>query len=193
MRMFSDARTGDIVTVINESVNTGIFETSAMAKTYLLGMAQNVPAVSNADIYAGIVNEKYQVRRLVDVANDILQKAGAGVDDSSELLDRAEQNIYDIRNGEIRGLTRIDGVIIDAYDHLQEISGEDRDKHSAASTGFKQLDQVMSGLNNSDLIIVAARPAMGKSAFALNIAVNMCRRSKRTWPYSPSKWARSRW
>ncbi len=179
VRMFSDARTGDIVTVINESVNTGIFETSAMAKTYLLGMAQNVPAVSNADIYAGIVNEKYQVRRLVDVANDILQKAGAGVDDSSELLDRAEQNIYDIRNGEIRGLTRIDGVIIDAYDHLQEISGEDRDKHSAASTGFKQLDQVMSGLNNSDLIIVAARPAMGKSAFALNIAVNMCRRSKK--------------
>ncbi|MCR5122372.1 MAG: replicative DNA helicase [Ruminococcus sp.] len=177
VRMFSDARTEDMVTVINEAVNTGVFESSAMAKSYLLGMVQNVPAVSNVSVYANIVSEKYHVRRLVDVANDILEKAGSGTEEASELLDRAEQNIYDIRNGEIRGLTRIDSVIIDAYDHLQELSGEDRDKHTAASTGFSQLDQVTSGLNNSDLIIVAARPAMGKSAFALNIAVNMCRRS----------------
>ena len=179
IRMFSDARTEDIITVINEAVTAGIFETSSMAKTYLGGLVQAVPAVSNIENYCHIVDEKYHVRRLVNVANDILEKAGSGTEEASALLDRAEQSIYDIRNGEIRGLTRIDSVIIGAYEHLQEISGEDRDKHSAASTGFKQLDQVMSGLNNSDLIIVAARPAMGKSAFALNIAVNMCRRSKK--------------
>lgn len=179
VRMFSDARTEDMVTVINEAVNTGVFETSSMAKTYLLGLVDAVPAVSNAPVYAKIINEKYHVRKLVEVANDIIDKAASGTEEASALLDRAEQNIYDIRNGEIRGLSRIDGVIIDAYEHLQELSGEDRDKFTASSTGFEQLDRVMNGLNNSDLIIVAARPAMGKSAFALNIAVNMCKRSKK--------------
>lgn len=179
VRMFSDARTEDMVTVINEAVNQGLFETREMAKTYLLGLVKSVPAVSNAADYCTIINERFHIRRLVEVANDILEKAGSGTEEASALLDRAEQSIYEIRNGEIRGLTRIDGVIIDAYDHLQEISGEDKDKHMAASTGFAHLDQVTSGLNNSDLIIVAARPAMGKSAFALNIAVNMCKRSKK--------------
>ena len=179
VRMFSDARTEDMVTVINEAVNQGIFETREMAKSYLLGLVRSVPAVSNAAEYSQIINERYHIRRLVEVANDIIEKAGSGTEEASTLLDRAEQSIYEIRNGEIKGLTRIDGVIIDAYDHLQEISGEDKDKHMSASTGFAHLDQVTSGLNNSDLIIVAARPAMGKSAFALNIAVNMCKRSKK--------------
>ena len=94
------------------------------------------------------------------------------------MLDSAEQKIFDIRQGnEVQGLTRIDSVIIDAYSHLQEISGPDAEKHLGAKTGFAQLDAITTGLNKSDLIILAARPAMGKSAFALNIAVNTCKRT----------------
>lgn len=177
VRMFSDAHTQDIIAVINEAVTAGAFETSAMAKTYLLGLVEGVPSTANIDTYCKIVDEKYQLRQLVNACTDIITKAGEGTSEASELLDRAEQSIYEIRSGEIQGLSRIDSVLINTYEHLQEISGEDKDKHQAASTGFSQLDSVINGLNNSDLIILAARPAMGKSAFALNMAVNMCKRT----------------
>ncbi len=179
MRMFADNRTEDIITVINEAVTAGVFETSAMAKTYLSGLMEAVPSTANIETYCQIIDEKYHVRRLVNIANDIIEKANEGTEEASALLDRAEQSIFDIRHNEVQGLTRIENVIIDAYNHLQEISGEDADKHQSARSGFGQLDAVTNGLNNSDLIILAARPAMGKSAFALNIAVNMCKSSQK--------------
>ncbi len=179
VRLFSDSRTGDLITIINEAVREGVFETSAMAKTYLSGIMEAVPSTANIESYCKIIEEKYQLRRLVEVANDIIEKTNEGTQDAATLLDRAEQNIYDIRNGEIQGLSKIEDVIIETYNHLQELSGEDADKHKAASTGFTQLDAITNGLNNSDLIVIAARPAMGKSAFAINIAVNMCKRSNK--------------
>ena len=100
--------------------------------------------------------------------------------DAKTLLDSAEQKIYDIRKGkDAEGLTKIESIILDSYQHLQQITGEDKDKYLGAKTGFSKLDQITSGLNKSDLIIVAARPGMGKSAFALNIATNMCKRSNK--------------
>ncbi len=177
VRMFSDARTEDIITVINESVSSGVFETSAMAKTYLSGLMEGVPSTANIETYCKIIDEKYHIRRLIEVANDIIEHASQGTEDPSALLDRAEQNIYDIRSREVRGLTRVDSIIIEAYQHLQEISGEDAEKHQNLKAGFERLDAVTNGLNDSDLIIIAARPAVGKSAFAINIALNACRTS----------------
>lgn len=179
MRMFSDSKTGDIITVINEAVTAGIFETSAMAKTYLGGLAEAVPSTANIESYCRIIEEKFRLRQLVNVANDIIEKANEGGESAEDMLDRAEQKIYDIRHNEVQGLTKLENVIISAYNQVQEISGEDAGRKKAASTGFGQLDKIMNGLNDSDLIILAARPAMGKSAFALNIAVNMCRRSNK--------------
>lgn len=178
MRMFTTAQTEDIITLIDESVTMGIFETSAMAKTYLSGLMESVPSTANIESYCNIIKEKYQIRTLIDVANDIIETANEGSVDSQTMLDSAEQKIYDIRQGnEVQGLSRIDSVIIDAYSHLQEISGPDAALHLGAKTGFSQLDAITSGLNNSDLIILAARPAMGKSALALNIAVNCCKQT----------------
>ncbi len=178
MRMFTTAQVGDIVTVIDEAVTMGVFETSAMAKAYLSGIMDGVPSTSNIESYCRIVEEKYHIRALVNVANEIIETANDGSVDSKTMLDSAEQKIFDIRQGnDVQGLSRIDSVIIEAYEHLQEISGPDAEKHLGAKTGFSQLDNITTGLNNSDLIIIAARPAMGKSAFALNIAVNTCKRT----------------
>ena len=94
------------------------------------------------------------------------------------LLDSAEQKIYDIRQGkDVRGLTPISEAIAEAYDRLGKISGPDKEKYIGARTGFTLLDSITSGLNKSDLIIIAARPGMGKTSFAMNIAVNVARRS----------------
>ena len=177
LRLFSDGQDQDVIRVINESVTQGIFETPDFAKNYIVELVEGLATSKNVETYCDIIEEKYNIRRLVDIANDIISRANEGTEEASALLDRAEQQIYDIRSGEVQGLARIDSVIIGAYNHLQEISGEDADKHQSSKTGFAQLDKVTNGLNNSDLIILAARPAMGKSAFALNIAVNMCKRS----------------
>ena len=177
MRMFTNAKTEDIITVINEAVAMGVFETSAMAKTYLSGVMESVPSTANIESYCDIIKEKAQMRSLINIANDIIETANEGAVDSQTMLDSAEQKIYDIRQGEVQGLTRIDSVIIDTYTHLQELNGPDAEAHLGTKTGFAQLDAVTTGLNKSDLIILAARPAMGKSALALNIAVNSCKNS----------------
>lgn len=175
MRMFTSASNEDIITIINESVAMGIFETSAMAKTYLMGIMESVPSTANIESYCKIIKEKSNIRALINVANDIIETANDSSIDSQTMLDSAEQKIYDIRQGEVQGLTRIDSIIIDTYTHLQELSGPDAESHRGAKTGFSQLDAITTGLNKSDLIILAARPAMGKSALALNIAVNSCK------------------
>lgn len=177
MQMFSEAKTEDVITVVDESVRRGVFETSSMAKNYLGGLMDGVPSTANIETYCKIVDEKYKIRRLVDVAESIISQTSEGTSDAASMLDIAEQSIYDIRNGEIRGLSRLDSILIDVFDRLQEISGENKEEFRSLSSGFRQLDEITNGLNNSDLIIVAARPAVGKSAFVINTAVNACKRS----------------
>ena len=171
VRMFTTGSKEDLITVINEAVTMGVFETSAMAKNYLLGIMEMVPSTDNIESYCKIIEEKARVRSLINAANQILEKAYDGGEDSQTQLDAAEQSIFEIRQGrDVQGLTRISDVIVDTFEHLQEISGPDAGEHLGAKTGFGQLDAITTGLNRTDLIIIAARPAMGKSAFALNIA-----------------------
>ena len=93
------------------------------------------------------------------------------------LLDAAEQKIFEIRQGkDVQGLVKIGDAICEAYDRIGKISGPDKEKYLGARTGFTYLDTVTSGLNKSDLILIAARPGMGKTSFALNIATNVARR-----------------
>lgn len=181
VQMFSVGEQADLITVLNEAVDQGIFESSAAGKQYLSALMNGVPSVSNVGSYCDIVEEKYYVRSLVLAARQIIDEAAEGGEDAKTLLDSAEQKIYDIRQGrEIQGLTKIDEVVLSAYDQLQKITGPDKDKFLGAKTGFSQLDSVIAGLNKSDLLLVAARPGMGKSAFSLNIAANLCRRTPDT-------------
>ncbi len=177
VRLFSVGRDIDFVVLVNEAVAMGIFQTEAMAKTYLSGIMEGVPSVSNIRSYCEIVDQMYQKRTLIAAANDILRMSGDSSVDASTLLDSAEQKIYEIRQGRMSdGMSRIDDVIVPALEKLQQISGKDKEKYLGTKTGFEKLDAVMTGLNDTDLIVLAARPGMGKSAFALNLATNVCKK-----------------
>lgn len=180
MRMFTMGTKTDIITVVDEAVNAGIFDNSNMAMKYLYGIMENVPALGNFDKYVEIIVQKSQLRTLLNVANDIIENVNEGTTDPNELIDEAEQKIFDIRQGkEVRGLTKISDVIVETFHHLTEISGPDAAEHQGARSGFSQLDSITTGLQKTDLIVLAARPAMGKSALALNMAVNCCKATKR--------------
>lgn len=180
IRMFSDGSKADIITVLNEALSAGIFETAAEGKNYLASIMQAVPSVSNIEDYCTIVAEKYYARSLASVAQQILGEVADGSYDAKTLLDAAEQKIYDIRQGkDVKGLTPINEVVYESYDRLSKITGPDKEKYLGAKTGFTLLDAITTGLNRSDLILLAARPGMGKTSFALNIASNVARHTEK--------------
>ena len=178
IRMFTAGEPIDFVTLLNEVCDRQIFETKDQAKIYLTNIAQMVPSLSNMETYARIIEEKYYLRTLLYTARDIIDTTSEGEQDAKMLLDIAEQKIVDIRQGRTtQGPQRIDGIIIDTFDSLQQISGDDKQAFTGLSTGFSAVDSLIFGLNKSDLILLAARPAMGKTSFALNIATNVANRS----------------
>ncbi|MDE5993761.1 MAG: replicative DNA helicase [Oscillospiraceae bacterium] len=179
IRLFSLGVNADIITVINEAVKDGIFESSTAGKEYLAAIMEGVPTTKNIESYCKIVEEKYYTRSLITSAKEIIEAASAGQESAQQLIDFAEQKIYDIRKGKSTdGLVKIDEVVLEAYDELGRKSGPDKELYIGAKSGFADLDHVITGLNRSDLIIVAARPAMGKSVFALNLAANFARYNK---------------
>ena len=170
----------DIVTVLNEAEKQHIFESPAEGRRYLAEIGNLLPSTSNIQSYCKIVADKYFLRSLSYVARAILDDVQSGEQDAQLLLDAAEQKIYDIRQGrDVKGLVPLSDAIAEAYDRLGKIAGPDKEKYVGARTGFTLLDSITSGLNKSDLIIIAARPGMGKTSFAMNIATNVARRSEK--------------
>ena len=175
-RLFTASEPADFVTLLNAVQDAGIFETEDAAKVYLTQLAETVPALSHTDTYIKIIGEKYRVRQLMTAAKKILEQSEEE-SDADILLESAEQQIYEIRSGrDSTALTPINSVILDTYAHLQEISGPNKDKYLGIPTGFTYLDTMLTGLGRSDLIILAARPGMGKTSFALNIATNVAKK-----------------
>lgn len=180
IRMFSSGSKTDIITILNEALSYGIFENPTEGRSYLASLMTNVPSVSNIESYCDIVAEKHYIRSLATVAQDIMHDISSGAYDAQTLLDATEQRIFDIRQGrDVKGLTPIKEVIYEAYDRLSKITGPDKEKYLGAKTGFSYLDTITTGLNKSDLILIAARPGMGKTSFALNIATNVARHSQK--------------
>ena len=178
LRLFTSGSQADIVVVLNEALQARIFENAQEGRKYLAALVDQMPSVSNVASYCKIVAEKYYIRSLAYVAREVLDRVADGGDDAQTLLDWSEQKIFDIRQGkDVRGLIPISEVIVEAYDIIGKMAGPDREKYIGARTGFSMLDAITSGLNKSDLILIAARPAMGKTAFALNIATNVARHS----------------
>ncbi|UZT81879.1 replicative DNA helicase [Caproicibacterium sp. BJN0003] len=162
----------DFVTVLEKLKTTENFD-EADGKTYLLQMMELVPSVNNVESYAKIIRDKYDVRSLIIAAREILEEAGAGIADSDTLLDAAEQRIFDIRQGKnMQGLQKISEILMQTFDRLDLLNSPDKDQFRAIPTGIKSLDDTITGLNRTDLILLAARPGMGKTSFALNIARN---------------------
>ena len=180
LEMFTLGKPVDFITVLNFLQNTGEFNEES-SKVYLTQLAQIVPAISNVEHYAHIVKDKFDLRRLILAARGILGDVQEGVGTTSNLLDSAEQRIYDIRQGKsTQGLTRINSVLLETYAKLDILNSADADQYRGIGTGIGELDNTITGLNRSDLIILAARPGMGKTSFALNIARHAAVMEKRT-------------
>lgn len=178
LNMFITGDRIDVVTVLEACMRQGIFETNEQAKEYLTRIMTAVPSISSVSKYAQIVVDKYMVRSLIFAAKEIIDSANEGAEDANTLIDFAEQKIFDIRSGaEIKGLTHISGIVLDRINALNDLYKQAKSSGGASITGlstlYKELDKRIYGLNKSDLIILAARPGMGKTSFAMNIATNV--------------------
>ena len=179
LSMFTAGRAVDLVTILETLKKNSSFDEET-GKTYLMHLAQSCPSISNVEIYATLVRDKSEVRALMSAARSILEDASDGEQEPQLLIDAAEQRIYDIRRGKnIRGLERLKDVLVQTMERLDLLSRHD-ETVTPVSTGIADLDRVITGLNRSDLILLAARPGMGKTSFALNIAKNVSCNSRKT-------------
>ena len=176
--MFNYSQTIDPVTVLNKMKELGYYQDNS--RDYIMQLMEITPTAANAARYANIVREKAMLRGLAQAATDISETVHSEVGTAAEMLESAEKKIYALRKGERNdSLEHIGTVLHKVFDRLTELSQSDS-LIPGLSTGLRDLDTKINGLNKSDLLLVAARPAMGKSAFALNIAVNVAKKYNKT-------------
>ena len=176
--MFNFSQTIDPVTVLDKMRELGVYQDNS--RDYILQLMEITPTAANVTRYANIVREKAMLRGLGQAATDITEMVHDQVGTPQEMLETAEKKIYALRKGE-RGdsLEHIGTVLHKVFDNLTELSQSDS-AIPGLSSGLRDLDMKINGLNKSDLLLVAARPAMGKSAFALNIGVNVAKKYNKT-------------
>lgn len=163
----------DILVLADSLAADAAFAKENSAKAYLAEIAATVPSLSNLAFYIEIVREKYIKRQLVQQAQMVFEQAGEELD-SETMLESAEQRLYEIRSGqESNEVQSLKSAIVSVMGHLHMLDGPNREKYLGVPTGFSYLDKILSGLGKGDLLILAARPGMGKTSFALNIATNV--------------------
>lgn len=175
-KLFTANIPSDFITVLNSVLSQDIFSDEQEAKVYLTQLAETVPSLSNISYYARILKDKYLIRQLLSTSTDIIKQTQESAE-ADVLLEYAEQKIYELRQGkDTSSLEHISFSAAESFDRLRKLSGKDRDKYLGIPTGFRYLDKMLTGLGRSDLIILAARPGMGKTSFVLNIATNVARK-----------------
>lgn len=176
--MFNFSQPIDPVTVLTRMQELGLFQESSTG--YFKQLMEITPTAANAARYAGIVRDKAMLRGLATAASDIAETVYQGIGTPAEILEAAEKKIYALRKGE-RGesLEHIGVVLHKVFDRLAELADSDSDI-PGLSTGLRDLDKKINGLNRSDLLLIAARPAMGKTSFALNIALSVAKKYRST-------------
>ena len=161
----------DIITVKAELVETGSLERVGGLE-YLAELPERVPTTANVEKYIKIVDEKAMLRRLITSANELVALGYNETENVDAIMDMAEKNIFDLaQKKNTKGYSAIKDVLVESFAQLEKLYNQ-KGVVSGISTGFIDLDYKTAGLHNSDLIIIAARPAMGKSAFAINLATN---------------------
>ena len=176
----ASAGTIDLLMVLEQIKKKKVFDAEDGGKQYLFQLSETVPSTSNVETYCRIIRDKYYTRTLVNVSHEIIDLAEEGTDDSDVLLDKAEQKILEIRQGRsVDGPSRLRDVIVNVYDQLYKLNSDEKEQYKGLPTGFPDFDKMVTGLNKSDLMIIGARPAMGKTSFALNMARNVAVFSKK--------------
>ena len=169
--MFNFSLTIDPVTVLENMRKNGVYDEN-VSRNYMLQLMDTTPTAANVGEYVAIIKDKTLLRRSAETAGDMTAMVQQGTDSGQDVLEAAEQRIYAIRQGRAaRGLTPISAVLLDVYDRLNELAASDA-AVPGLSTGLGDLDLAISGLNKSDLILLAARPGMGKTSMALNILLH---------------------
>ena len=169
--MFSYSATIDAVTVLDTMRKNGVYDENN-SRNYIMQLMDITPTAANVKQYVDIVQDKSLLRQVGQVAGDVTGLVHEGTGTGHDVLEAAEQRIYALRQGRAaRGLTPISNVILSVYDRLNELAASDS-AIPGLSTGLSDLDRAISGLNKSDLILLAARPGMGKTSMALNILLH---------------------
>ena len=177
--MFNYSATIDPVTVLENMKRSGYYDEN-QSRTYILQLMDTTPTAANVLEYVEILKDKTLLRRVAETAGELTALVQEGTERGQDVLEAAEQRIYAIRQGRsARGLTPISEVLIEVYDRLSELAASDS-AIPGLSTGLKDLDRAISGLNKSDLILLAARPGMGKTSMALNILLDPGKKSGKT-------------
>ena len=177
--LFLSNREIDVVTLIDMLVTRGVYDKSG-GEDYIRTLSEAVPDAMNVRDYARIVKEKSVLRQLIAASNEISESAYSEQEEVTAILDHAQNLIFNIAQGrDTKNFRHIREVLQDVYAHLQELR-TNAEGTQGVKTGFSALDRVLAGLGRSDLVLVGARPGMGKTSFALNIATNVAKQTKKT-------------
>ena len=172
--MFNFSETIDPVTVLEKMKQRG----AAGDKTadYLMQLMEITPTAANVKQYAQIVRDKSLLRSLSEAASNILDTVYEGAGSAQDMLEAAEKQIYALRRGNTNdSLEHVGTILLKVFDRLTELS-ESGSEISGVSTGLHDLDKALSGLNKTDLMLLAGRPGMGKTSLGLNIALNVAKK-----------------
>ncbi len=178
LKMYAHNKTIDVVTLVNALVENGDRD-EAGGVQYISLIAESVPSAANVADYARIVKDKSTLRKLIKVCDEINEDAYSE-NDVRSVVDNAEQKIFDIsHNNESKEFRHISDVLQNVYRDI-EILAETKGAVTGAKTGFSGLDRTLVQMGKGDLVIVGARPGMGKTSFALNIATNVAKSTKKS-------------
>lgn len=171
LNLYNRSEPVDIITLKSELTSLGKFE-QVGGLEYIASLPDKVPTTANVEKYIKIVEEKAILRNLIKTANEIIEMGYDPTQEVEDIMDGAEKKIFDImQHKNQKGYTPIKDVLVESFTKLEELYN--RKQHiTGVPTGFTELDYKTAGLHGSDLILIAARPAMGKTAFALNIVTN---------------------
>ena len=162
----------EMVAVIEQVIATNVAD-DVGGLAYVQGLSDNVPSTQNLDYFAKIVEQRAIARRLIQGVQEIESQARTGGSELDELLDFAERTVFDVtQQGAKQDWEQLSSVVDSAFMKIQQRSEAGPGEVTGVPTGFMDLDRLLAGLHSSDLLVLAARPAMGKTALALNVALN---------------------
>ena len=178
-RMFNFSAVIDPVTVLDEMKLAGVFDENT-SRSYILQLMDVTPTSANVMEYVRIVKDKSLLRQIYNTAGELTELVREGGETASHVQDLAEQRIYSIRQGRnSQGLEPLSAILVDVFQHLQELSEAGSEVPGLAS-GFIDLDRTLTGIHPSELVLLAARPGMGKTSFALNVLLHAGKFSGKT-------------
>lgn len=177
--MYLKSRSIDVVTLVDELVHQGVYD-EAGGKEYIRLISEAVPTAANVRDYANIVRDKSVLRSLIGACEEVSEAAYTEEEDVQRLVEMAESKIYAIaEQKENKNFVHIREALVNVYEHLQQL-GVNKEETLGMKTGFSGLDRILVGMGKSDLVLVGARPGMGKTSFAMNVATSAALKSGKT-------------